>query len=176
VKAVKFFISAIFSTSCTLTLAAGNDIQPGLWEIQQKTRVNGQQMPDLEQMMANVPPEMRAQMKSMMAQQGAGVSDKGITLCITAEQIARGETGAEDLDSDCKMTDIKHSDKKTTLKMNCAKPKAHGHMEIVRINDKHWKSSTEMKTAEGQMNMEAEGKWLKADCGAVKPRSTKKAP
>lgn len=173
-KPANFFIAAFLSTGCTLTFAAGNDIQPGLWEIQHKTRVNGQQMPDMEEMMAKVPPEMRAQMKSMMAQQGAGISNKGVTICITAEQIAQGETGAEVPESDCKMTDIKQNGNKTNMKMDCTKPKANGQMEIVRLNDKHWKSATDMKTAEGQMNMEAEGKWLKADCGDVKPQSGKK--
>lgn len=175
-KTINLFIAVLLSTGCTLTLAGDSDIQPGLWEIQHKTKINGQQMPDMEEMMANVPPEMREQMKSMMAQKGAGISDKGVTICITAEQIARGETGAEDPDSDCKMSDIKHQGKKTSMKMDCTQPKANGQMEVIRLDDKHWKSSTEMKTTEGQMNMEAEGKWLKKDCGAVKPHSTKKAP
>lgn len=150
------------------------NIKPGLWEVKNKMNVNGQEMPDMHEMMADVPPEMREQMKGMMEKNGAGMTDKGMTICITADQIARGEIGQGDPNSDCKMTDMKKSGDKMTMTMHCAAPhKADGNIEMTRVSDTQWKSTMHMKTDQGKMNSESSGKWLKSDCGSVKPTGSK---
>ena len=145
-------------------------IKPGLWEVQNNMNVNGQQMPDMNEMMADVPPEMRAQMQGMMEKHGAGMTDKGMTICITPEQIANGNIGQNDPKSDCKMTDMKHSGNKTTMKMHCeGAHKAEGSTEITRISETQWQSVTQMQSKDGTMKSKSTGKWLKSDCGNVKP-------
>ena len=167
------FTSLSVFTAVHTQAADGLNIKPGLWEIQHKSNVNGQDMPDMEEMMANVPPEMRKQMEAAMAQQGAGMGKNGMTVCITAEQIARGETGAQDPNSDCKMLNMKQHGNTTNMSMQCTQPKAEGDMEVTRVSETEWHSKTQMRTREGNMNMEARGKWLGADCGKVKPAGKK---
>lgn len=160
-----------FGLFTTTVFAAGMDIKPGLWEIQHKMTVDGQKMPDMQEMMAQVPPEMREQMKAMMAQQGAGMTDKGTTVCVTAEQIARGEVGTQDKESRCKISNLKMDGTTTTMDIKCDAPrKAEGTTTVTRTSNTQWTSTTNMKTDKGEMKQEATGKWLKADCGAVKPR------
>lgn len=166
--AFTFFCSSLASSA---VYAEGMDIKPGLWEIQHKMAMNGQQMPDMQEMMAQVPPEMREQMKAMMEKNGAGMTDKGMTICITPEQIAKGDVGTQDPENKCKMTDMKQSSNTMTMNIHCDAPKkADGTTTVTRVSNTQWTSKTEMTTAEGQMKMDAKGKWLKADCGNVKPR------
>lgn len=152
---------------------AGLNIKPGLWEIQHKTSVNGQRLPDMQQMMANVPPGMRGQVEDMMKKNGANLTEKGIGVCVTPEQIARAEF-ANDPKGHCKTSDIKHNGNKLSLKMRCDDPKGEGETEITQINPEKWTSMTHMTIDErGQsqvINSEASGRWLGADCGDVKPR------
>ena len=170
-KQLTFLTLVIFSLCAQ---AESLNIKPGLWEIQNKMNVNGQEMPDMQKMLAKVPPEMRAQMKAMMEKNGAGMTDKGVTICVTAEQIARGDMGQHDPDSNCKMTDMKQSGNKTSMKMHCDAPhKADGTTEVTRLSDSQWKSITQMNTEKGAINSEATGKWLKSDCGNVKPAGKK---
>ncbi|HQQ62482.1 MAG TPA: DUF3617 domain-containing protein [Pseudomonadales bacterium] len=152
---------------------AGLDIKPGLWEIQHKTSLNGQQLPDMQQIMASVPPGMRGQVEDMMKKNGAGLTEKGLSVCVTAEQIAKAEF-ANDPKGHCKTSDIKRNGNKLSLKMRCDDPKGEGETEVIRINPEKWTSVTHM-TIEEQgrpqaINSEATGKWLGADCGNIKPR------
>jgi hypothetical protein len=145
-------------------------IKPGLWDVQHSMNVNGQQMPTTQDMMADVPPEMREKMKDMMAKNGAAMTDKGITVCITPEQIASGDLGQNNPDNKCKMSDKKQSGNKTTLKVHCDAPnKADGTTEVTRLSDTQWKSTTLLRTEQGEIKSNAEGKWLKSDCGNLKP-------
>lgn len=166
--------SAMLTVVAAENPMAGLTIKPGLWEIQHKTSINGSQLPDMQQMMANVPPGMRGQVEAMMAKNGAGMTDKGLSVCVTPEQIAKAEF-ANDPKGHCKTSDIKHTGNKVSLKMHCDDPKGEGETEVTEVNPEHWTSVTHM-TIEEQgkpqaINSEASGKWLKADCGALKPKS-----
>ncbi len=147
-------------------------IKPGLWEIQHKTAVNGQELPDMQQMMANVPPGMRGQVEAMMAKNGAGMTEKGVSVCITQEQINNNTYGMDNK-GHCKVSDVQHSGNRTSLKMRCEDPKGEGETTVTQISPVQWQSTTRM-TIEEQgkpqaINSEATGRWLKADCGAIKP-------
>ena len=154
------------------------DIKPGLWEIQHETSVDGQALPDMNKMLEQVPPEMRGQVQAMMAKNGAGMTDTGVTICITPEQIANQQYG-NDPKSKCKMTDIKREGNVTHMKMLCSQPKGEGETTVTRLSPESWTSVSKM-TMEEQgaphtMNSEATAKWLSSDCGDVKPAAEKKA-
>src|SRR6478736_6904794 len=108
-----------------LQAEAIKDIKPGLWEIQHKTVMDGQALPDMNEMLAQVPPEMRGQVQAMMAKNGAGMTDKGLTICITPEQIANQQYGS-DPKSQCQVSDIKHDGNVTHMTTVCSKPKGAG--------------------------------------------------
>jgi hypothetical protein len=154
------------------------DIKPGLWEIQHETSVDGQALPDMNKMLEQVPPEMRGQVQAMMAKNGAGMTDTGVTICITPEQIANQQYG-NDPKSKCKMTDIKREGNVTHMKMLCSQPKGEGETTVTRLSPESW-TSVSIMTMEEQdaphiMNSEATAKWLSSDCGDVKPAAEKKA-
>ena len=175
------FISILFAVTAQ---AGGLNIKPGLWEIQNQMSMNGKQMPDMSQHMAemqkgmadmqknmaNMPPEMQEKMKAAMAQNNRfGMTDKGITVCMTQEQIDRSEI-AHDPNSHCKTVDLQHSGDKTTIKMHCDAPhEADMLTEVTRLSDTEWKSTSHMTTGERTIDSNGHGKWLKADCGDVKP-------
>lgn len=148
------------------------DIKPGLWEIQHKTVMDGQALPDMNQMLDQVPPEMRSQVQTMMAKNGAGMTDKGLTICITPEQIAKQQYG-NDPKSKCQLSDMKHEDNVTHMKMQCSKPKGEGETTVTRLSPEAWTSVSKMtmeeKGAPHTMNSESTAKWLGTDCGDVKP-------
>ena len=161
-----------------LQAEAVKDIKPGLWEIQHQTSVDGQALPDMNKMLEQVPPEMRGQVQAMMAKNGAGMTNKGMTICITAEQIANQQYG-NDPKSKCQMTDMKNEGNVTHMKMLCSKPKGEGETTVTRLSPESWTSVSKM-TMEEQgaphtMNSEATAKWLSSDCGDVKPAAEKKA-
>ncbi len=162
----------LLAFACSLQAEAIKDIKPGLWEIQHKTLIDGQALPDMNKMLEQVPPEMREQVQAMLAKNGAGMTEKGLTICITPEQVANQQYG-NDPKSKCQMTDMKHEGNVTHMKMQCSKPKGEGETTVTRLSPESWISVSRM-TMEEQgaphiMNSESTAKWLSANCGDVKP-------
>lgn len=155
-----------------LQAEGSKDIKPGLWEIRHKTAVDGQQLPDMNEMLAKVPPEMRGQVQAMMAKNGAGMTDKGVTICITPEQAVKQEYGTDPA-SKCQVTDIRQDGNVTHMKMQCSDPKGEGETTVTRQSREAWSSVSRMTMDENgtphTMNSESTARWLAADCGAVKP-------
>lgn len=143
----------LFSFSAT---AEELDMAPGLWEITTKN-------PELEKAMANLPPEVRKKM-------GLGT---GVKVCMTKAQIARGYEGQGNLgDNSCKVTDVKRSGNKVTVKTKCSgEYKADITSQMTHASNKAWTSVMETKSAQGSVMSNSVGKWLKSDCGNVKPLS-----
>jgi hypothetical protein len=170
--------------------AEGLNIKPGLWEIQNRVNINGQSMPDMsahmaeaqkhmaemQKHMAEMPPEMQERMKAALSQNNhMGMTDKGVTVCMSQDQINRSEIGNHDPDNHCKTTDIQRNGDKTTIKMHCDAPhEADMTTEVTRINDTEWHSITHMTTGGRTIDSTGQGKWLKTDCGNLKPLQSKK--
>jgi hypothetical protein len=166
-------ITALLMVSASFLQADdAKSIKPGLWEIQQKAAVDGKALPDMNEMLAQVPPEMREQVAAMMAKNGAGMTNKGVTICITPEQAASQQYGS-DPESECQMSDIKQDGNVTHMKIQCSKPKGQGETTVTRNSAESWSSVSTMTMEENgashNMHSEAAAHWLKSDCGAVKP-------
>lgn len=148
------------------------DVKPGLWEVQQKTAVDGQQLPDMNQMLEKVPPEMRAQVEAMMSKKAAKLaSGKSVQVCLTKAQLEK-QTTENDPRNRCQFNNIQREGNVTRVSMHCSKPKAQGETTITRLSAEAWTSITQM-TVEEQgahaINNEAKARWLSADCGDIKP-------
>jgi len=148
------------------------DVKPGLWEIQQKTVVDGQELPDLSKMLESVPPEMRAQVEAMMSKNASRlVSGKPMQTCITAEQLAK-QAQENDANSRCQFHNIQREGNRTHVTMQCAKPKGQGESTVTRINSEAWTSVTKMTIEEQgsthKVDSEAQARWISADCSAMK--------
>jgi hypothetical protein len=160
----------------TTAALAQQRLQPGLWEqsmVMQNDKVN-QAMAQMQQQMAAMPPEKRKQMEAMMAKQGVSMGGPGqpmtAKVCITPEQAARDEIPARD--GKCKQTRSERNGNTFRFAFTCEdggsgegeytlqSPKAHSGKMIIN-------SVRNGKTE--RMEMQHSGRWLAADCGAVKP-------
>jgi hypothetical protein len=155
-------------------------MKPGLWEATNKiggSPENEQAMARMQQQMAALPPAQRKAMEDMLAKQGVGMggaSANGMVLkmCITKEMADKQHLPSQ-TQGDCTTT---LSDKTaTSLKMNfvCKNPPSSGEGIYTFASDTAYsmkmKMNRDMKGKPETMTMDANGKWLSSDCGAIKP-------
>lgn len=130
-------------------------------------------MKQMQDQLAGMPAGQRKQMEAMMSQSGmsAGPGQVTVKVCITPEQAARDEMPQSD--SKCKQTRNERSGDTLRFAFTCengstgegeytfASPREHSGK--LTINSVH-----KGKTVRSEMTQS--GRWLSADCGAVKPR------
>ena len=160
-----------------LALPAGaQTMKPGLWEMNNK--VSGGQMDpalaEMQQQLAQMPPEQRKQMEAMMAQRGVKMADApgggmAVQMCMTREMVERSEVP---LDKGCTMTRNERSAGKVRFAYTCSNPPSSGEGEASFTPESYASRATIRTVVDGKpetMTMEGKGRWLKADCGNVKP-------
>ncbi len=165
-----------------LTLAAlgasAQSMKPGLWEhsftLKSQSGQMEKGMAEMQKQLASMPPEQRKQMEQMMAQSGVGMGARANTVkvCISPEQAARLDLPQND--DHCKQEITQRSASTMKFKFSCAgQPPASGEGEVTFHSPAHYSSKSVMNTTvEGKperMTMDQTGKWLSADCGALKP-------
>ena len=166
--------------------AVAQKLAPGLWEHSMTVKSSDPRMAEgmarMQKEMANLSPQQRQQMEAMMAAQGismgvgAGAGGPAITakVCLTPEQAARDEMPPP-ADGDCKHTSMQRSGNTLRVKFACTgKRPATGDGEYTLESPKAHRGRTTVEAVEGgktvRMDMNHTGRWLSADCGAVKPR------
>jgi hypothetical protein len=166
--------------------AQAQKLAPGLWEHSMTMKSSDPRMAEgmarMQQQMAAMPPEKRKQMEAMMAAQGlqmgagTGAGGPAITakFCLTPEQAARDEMPPPS-DGDCKQTQVQRSGNTLRMNFTCSgKRQITGEGEYTLESAKAHRGRTVINAQEGgkstRMEMEHSGRWLSADCGAVKPR------
>ena len=160
--------------------AAAQSIKPGLWEMTSKMGGNPQMeqaMAEMRKQLASMPPDQRKQMEAAMAQQGVkmggAAAGGGMTaqVCITKEMAERQEMPMNQ--AGCKITSQSKSGNVTKMAYACTNPPSSGEGTYTYHSAEAFSSKMVVKTAvQGRtetMTMDGGGKWLKADCGAVKP-------
>lgn len=153
-------------------------IKPGLWEHAFTIKsASGQMegaMAEMQKQMAALPPDQRKMMEQMMAQQGVGMGPKGqsVKICITPEEAARQEVPAAEGNCTQKVTQRSGSTIKVSFSCGAPHPSS-GEGEISFQSPTAYTGKTTVTTTvQGKperMDMTTSGKWLSADCGAVKP-------
>jgi hypothetical protein len=165
---------------CLAALPAGAQVlKPGLWEINNKMSGGqmDQAMADLQKQMAQMSPAERKQMEEMMGRQGVrmapaagGGGGMTVQMCMTKEMVERNDMPMQD---GCRMT--QHSRSGNTMKMAfaCTNPPSSGEGQVTFSSPEAYTSKMTMRMQEKgkteTMTMDTAGKWLKADCGNVKP-------
>lgn len=155
--------------------AAAQSLKPGLWEIQQKMAGNAEmekQMAQARAQIAALPPEQRKQMEAMMARQGVQPGNGNtLRICMSKEMAERNEVPAAQ--GDCKITNQGRSGNTVKMAFNCSNPPSSGETEVTTSGPEAYTTKTvATATVDGRpqkMTMEGSGKWLGADCGALKP-------
>jgi hypothetical protein len=170
--------AALAAFACT---AGAQSLKPGLWEINQKMQASGAQgdrMAQMQQQMANMPPEQRKMMEEMMARQGVKMGPGGpggggmsIQMCMTKEMAERREVPAQR--GDCKTTQQSMSGKTMKMAFTCTNPPSSGEGEVTFSSPESYSMkmavTTQVQGQSEKVNMDATGKWLGADCGNVRP-------
>ena len=151
----------------------------GLWEhsftIKSDDGKMDAAMAQMQQQLAAMPPEQRAQMEAMMASRGVKMGAQGSSAkyCVSMEQAAKPAEPRLS-SADCTRQDVSRSGNTIRFKFECSKPQpVKGEGEMTFAGDKAYSGRSNVVTQlRGQpqpMTMEMNGKWLSADCGDIKP-------
>lgn len=164
-----------------MATAHAQSIKPGLWEMTQKMGGNAQMdaaMAQMQQQMANMPPAQRKQMEEMLAKQGmsmpsaAAGGGMAVKVCITPEMAAKQDLAMHG-DADCSSNVTSRSGNTMKMAFACKKPPSTGEGTYTFNGDTAFTSKMLVNTThQGKpqsMTMDGQGKWLSANCGAVKP-------
>lgn len=170
--------------ACALpSLAQGT--KPGLWEITNKMGGSAemdQAMAQMQQQMASMPPAQRKQMEDMMAKQGMSMgagAGGGISVkvCMTKEMVERNEMPPPQ-QGECKSTASPRIGNTQKISFSCTQPPSSGEGQITYTSNEAYTmkmvTTTTVKGKPEKMTLDGTGKWLSADCGAVKPMAPPK--
>jgi hypothetical protein len=160
--------------------AAAQNMKPGLWEMSTQMKGNGQMgeaMAEAQRELANMPPEQRKMMQDMMAKQGMqmGVGAGGgmtLKLCMTQEMVDRNEI-ASGQQNDCTHTHSPRTGNTMKFSFVCTKPPSSGEGQVTFTSPDAYSmkmtTTTTMNGAKEQMEIHNSARWLRSDCGNVKP-------
>ena len=159
--------------------AAAQTMKPGLWEIHNKMGGNAemdQAMAEMQKQMASMSPAERKQMEAMMGKQGlrmatpAAGGGMAVQMCMTREMVERNDMPVQD---GCKTTVNQRSGNTLKHAFTCTNPPSSGEGTVTFTGPDAYTSKMTIRTVSGgkteTTTMEGRGKWLKADCGNVKP-------
>lgn len=177
-----FKTATLFSTLLVCaTAASAQSVKPGLWEMQHKMGGNPQMdqaMAQMQKQMAAMSPAQRKQMEAMMGQQGVGMPSPGtgggmaMKVCITPEMAARSEMPSQQ-EGQCTSTVTSRSGNTLKMAFTCQNPPSSGEGTYTFNGDTAYTMkmvvNTTRKGKPESMTLDGQGKWLSADCGAVKP-------
>ena len=160
--------------------AGAQTMKPGLWEIHNKMSGGqaDQAMADMQKQLAQMPPEQRKQMEAAMAQQGVKMTPSAggmtVQVCMTKEMVERNDVPVQ---NGCTATQNKKSGNRVQFAFSCANPPSSGEGEMSFTPDSYTSHMTMKSVMQGKtetMVSDSTGKWLKADCGNVKPMQARK--
>ena len=179
----RLIVAASLAVLASSPCAQTTGMKAGLWEMRTLKQVmDGKDMQaqmsaaqaQMQQAMADMPPDQRKQMEAMMARQGAAMSGGGAhRMCISPEMAARDKPMV-DPEGKCEPAKVSRSGNKTSFEFNC---KTAGR-SMVGKGDSTFAGDTitsrmDMTTSDATgrhtMQTEQQMKYLGADCGALKP-------
>ena len=165
--------------------ASAQTMKPGLWEMTNKMGGSpemDQAMAQLQQQMANMPPEQRKMMEDMMAKKGmgmGGVSAGGIVVkaCITKEMAERNQMPMQH-SGDCTNTISDKTGTGMKMKFTCTNPPSSGEGQFSFMGDSAYTMKMKISTAaQGKpqvTTVDGSGKWVTSDCGNITPMAAPK--
>jgi len=171
----------ILITLSSTVLAQGSGLKQGLWEIKPiKQIMDGKDMAaqmasaqaQMQQAMANMPPEQRQQMQAMMAQHGS-TAPGSARICVSAAMAAKDKP-VVDSEGRCEPSKVSRSGNKSSFEFNCSTKGRTmvGKGESTTNGDSVTTSvDMTMTDARGSHTMQSEMlmTYLGSDCQGVKP-------
>ena len=179
----RFFVSAAVLACAAGALApasAQEKMRPGLWEHSGTMKSQSGQMEaamaQMQKSLASMPPAQRKQMEQMLAQQGVGIGPTGqtIKICITPEQANQDTIPPQDgCTQNIKRTGANTLAMTFSCKGGQDEPPSSGEGTMTFNGPTAYSGNFKVKTMSNgkpeQIDMAQTGKWLAADCGAIKP-------
>ena len=174
-------VAAAVLACTTLPALAQSTMKPGLWEINNK--MSGGQMDsamaEMQKQLEGMPPEQRKQMEAMLAQRGmrmgsASKDGMAVQMCITREMVERNDMATRE---GCTTTKNQRSGNTVKVAFTCKNPPSSGEGEMNFTPESYTSHMTIHTTAQGKPEttvIDGKGKWLKADCGSIKPPASAK--
>lgn len=176
-----FSMLTLMAASCLSAplQAQTTEMRPGLWEhaftVKSQSGEMERAMAEMQQQMANMPPDQRKMMEQMMAAQGVqpGSGGQSLRVCISQEQAKRGLVPQQK--GNCRQEIIERQGTTIKYRFHCAgAAPSSGEGEVTFTSPTSYRGkSTVNTTVQGhaeRMSMEQSGKWLSDDCGNLKPR------
>lgn len=160
------------AASLVATGLAAQTVEPGLWEFTTRNmQVEGQPLPDLQEMFGAMTPEQRQMMEQMMQDSGVQLGSQGVRVCLTEEQANAEDLPLHDPQSGCRQEITERSNSHWRFRFDC--PDAQGQGEVRFSGRRAFTTSVESSfDAGGQTqsgSMETHARWIQADCGNVRP-------
>jgi hypothetical protein len=158
-----------------LAQTATLDLKPGLWEITSTGMITGAP-PIPPEVLANMPPEKRAQAEAEMQAAMARASQPQVARsCVTEDQLRRGLNFDDRPNPSCQRTMVSTSSSLLVVHEECAGNRHMvGDFRFAAINRETMKGDINvvMDNAANTTTMKRslQGKWLGSDCGDVKPK------
>ena len=150
------------------------NVKPGLWEATMNSQTNGA-FPVPADMLARLTPEQRARAEAAMKAAPRSHSSTNKS-CITAEQLNKPLTFADEKNVSCKRTLVSSSGSQQEIRMECSggDVKTVATMHIEAVNPETVKGTSEVTSTGSQNKMNAHlsfnAKWLGSDCGSYKKK------
>jgi hypothetical protein len=161
--------------------AGAQSLKPGLWEMTNKVQMSGEsgaQMAQMQQQMANMPPDQRRMVEEMMKKQGVqmGTGPGGgmsVKICMTKEMVERDQVSSGQQRGDCQTTQYPRTGNTMKMAFTCTNPPSKGEGQVTFHGPDSYSMKmvvdTQVQGKPERVNMEGTSKWLGADCGTVKP-------
>lgn len=166
--------------------ANAQSLKPGLWEVANQVQAGpgpgAKDMARPQMDMANMSSEQRKAMQEMMAKHGVTMGSAGpggmtVKVCMTREMVERNQVPAQP--GDCKSTTGARTGNSVKVSFSCTNPPSSGEGTMTIASPEAYSMKMMVNTtAQGKpqkVTMDSSGKWVAADCGAVKPMATPKA-
>jgi hypothetical protein len=142
-------------------------VKPGLWEATASTK-----MQLSEAMLANIPPDRRAQMEAMMA--GRMGQPMVVKSCLTKESLSKAlNFGATDQRKNCQYNLVNSTSTRQQVEIVCTtdKGKLTGNMTFDALSPESGRVVMQMSQDNGtKIDITINTRYLGPDCGDVKPR------
>jgi Protein of unknown function (DUF3617) len=147
------------------------NIKMGLWELTTNSQVGGQ-MPGIDT--SNMTPEQKAKLEAMMKSTVMGAHTNVIKSCITQEKFDKANFMMTDQDaSTCKQTVSTNTSTSLDAAVTCTGERGRtGQVHIEALSSTTFTGAVKFTMTQNGRAMTVDGtmagKWLAADCGAVK--------
>ena len=181
-KLFGFFLTLAIALPCS-----AQSMKPGLWNINTKMKSGDGElanaMTQMQAAMASMPAEQRKQMEDMMAKQGVSISPGSggavhAKVCMSKEMVERHSLPMNNT-GNCTEKRGPLINGKMKVSFSCTNPPSSGNGEFTFRDDKSFAmtmhTTTTIAGKSDRISMESDGRWVGADCGAIKPMTIPKA-